>query len=259
MNRFGWIFAIAGANLRSAAEGPWSFVALAAFMAANNFIWFALWWLFFGVAGDIRGWTLSDVAALYGIVAVAFGLYTTFFGGARNLARLALDGGLDVYLGRPRSPLLGIVFSRSDPTGVGDILSGVVLIAWAMPEPATIALAVFLAALGASVVVSTYVAINCLAFWCSGRTSLFDQLFECFLILASMPHLGLPMAAKVLVYTVLPAAFVGYVPVEVLRSFSYGKVGAVAGAALVFPVLAGALFRLGLRRYSSGNRMLEVR
>lgn len=60
-------------------------------------------------------------------------------------------------------------------------------------------------------------------------------------------------------YTVLPAAFVGYVPVEVSRSFSFAELGAVAGAALVLPMLAGALFRLGLRRYSSGNRMLEVR
>lgn len=259
MGRYRWVLALARANLRSAAASPWSFVALAAFMAANNLIWFALWWLFFSVAGEVRGWTLADVAALYGIVAVAFGLYTTFFGGARNLAQLALDGGLDVYLARPRSPLLGILFSRSDPTGVGDILSGMALIAWGLREPAAVALALGLAALGASVVVSTYVAINCLAFWLSGRTSLFDQLFECFLILASMPHLGLPAAAKVIVYTVLPAAFVGYVPVEILRSFSFGELGAVAGAALAVPVAAGALFRLGLRRYSSGNRMIEVR
>jgi len=259
MDRFRWMSALAYANLRSAASTPWRFIALAGFMAANNFIWFVLWWLFFGVAGDIRGWTLSDVATLYGIVAVAFGLYTTFFGGARIVAQLAVDGGLDVYLGRPRSPLLGILFSRCDPTGAGDILSGAALIAWATPDPATFALALMLAALGTSVIVSTYVAINCLVFWCAGRASFCDQLFECFLILSSMPHLGLPVPAKVLVYTVLPAAFVGYVPVELLRSFSYGELGAMAGAALVFPLLASGLFRVGLRRYSSGNRMLEMR
>lgn len=259
MDRFRWILALASANLRSATASPWTFAALAAFMAANNLLWFTLWWLFFGVAGDVRGWTLADVGTLYGIVAVAFGVYTTFFGGARNLAQLVLDGGLDVYLGRPRSPLLGILFSRCDPTGVGDILSGAALIAWAARETEMVVLALALAALGASVVVATYVAINCLVFWCTARTSFFDQLFECFLMLASMPHLGLPAAAKVLAYTALPAAFVGQLPVEILRDFSYGKLAAVVAAAIVFPLLAGVLFRVGLKRYSSGNRMVEAR
>ena len=98
MSRFGWIFALAGANLRSAAEGPWSFIALAGFMAANNFIWFALWWLFFGVAGDLRGWTLSDVAALYGIVAVAFirEVANTDRNACRCAKRLAMEAPRDL-------------------------------------------------------------------------------------------------------------------------------------------------------------------
>ncbi|HEX5419219.1 MAG TPA: ABC-2 family transporter protein [Gammaproteobacteria bacterium] len=231
---------------------------LAAFMAANNLIWFVLWWLFFGVAGRIRGWTIADVAELYGIVAVAFGIYATFFGGARHLARLVMEGELDVYLGRPRSPLLGILFSRCDPTGIGDILSGAGLVAWVEgAAPKSLLLALALAALGASVIVATYVAINCLAFWCRGRSSFFDQLFECFLTLASMPQLGLPRAATILLYTVLPAAFVGFVPVEILRSFTLEKLAAVLAAAMFFPALAAGLFRLGIARYVSGNRVIE--
>jgi ABC-2 type transport system permease protein len=260
MKRYGWIPALAWANLRAAGSSPWSSAMLAAFMAANNMIWFVLWWLFFGVAGRIRGWTIADVAELYGIVAVAFGIYATFFGGARHLARLIVEGELDVYLGRPRSPLLGMLFSRCDPTGVGDILSGAALVAWVQAAaPQSLLLALALAVLGASVIVATYVIINCLAFWSRGRSSFFDQLFECFLTLASMPQLGLPAAAKILVYTVLPAAFVGFVPVEILRSFTLAKLAAALAAAVVFPALAVGVFRLGIARYVSGNRMVEPR
>jgi ABC-type uncharacterized transport system permease subunit len=117
MNRFSWIGALALANLRSEAARPWNAALLALFMALNNFAWFGIWWLFFGLAGTLRGWSLRDVTELYGIVAVAYGIYAAFFGGARNVGQLIVDGGLDVYLGRPRSPLLGILFSRSDPTG----------------------------------------------------------------------------------------------------------------------------------------------
>jgi ABC-2 type transport system permease protein len=258
MTRFDWIWALARANLRSATVNPWNFALLAMFMALNNLIWFALWWLFFGVAGEIRGWALEDVTQLYGIVAVAFGIYAAFFGGARHVAQLAVDGGLDVYLGRPRSPLLGILFSRSDPTGIGDIASGAALIVWARgSDPEGIALALALAALGASVVVATYVSINCLVFWVGGRARVFDQLFECFLTLATMPQMGVPAVAKVLLYTALPAAFVGFLPVEILRGFSAAKLTAVAAAALLFPALAAWIFRRGVRQYASGNRMIE--
>ena len=62
-----------------------------------------------------------------------------------------------------------------------------------------------------------------------------------------------------LLYTVLPAAFVAFVPVEILRSFSLGKAVAVVAAAAVFPAIAAGVFRLGLRRYASGNRALDGR
>ncbi|HEU4619152.1 MAG TPA: ABC-2 family transporter protein [Gammaproteobacteria bacterium] len=257
--RLAWIPALALANVRSETARPWNAALLAVFMALNNFVWFAIWWLFFGLAGSVRGWTLRDVTELYGVVAVAYGIYAAFFGGARSVAQLALDGGLDVYLGRPRSPLLGVLFSRSDPTGLGDIVSGIALIAWAAATPGELLLALGLAALGTSVVVATYVSINCLVFFTAAPARLFDQLFECFLIAATTPQIGLPMAAKLLLYTVLPAAFVGFLPVQILRSFSAAELGATAAAALVFPVLAALLFRVGLKRYASGNRMLDTR
>ncbi len=256
----GWIAALAKANLRSAVADRGNFIALTSFMALNNLIWFSIWWLFFAVTGEIRGWTVSDVAALYGIVAVAFGIHTTFFGGARTLAQKVRDGALDVYLGRPRSALVGVLFSRSDPTGLGDILSGAGMVLWvtaATPEKAVLALG--FALLGASVIVASYLAINCLAFISRGRSSVSDQLCESFLMLASMPQVGLPGVVKILTYSALPAAFVGFVPVEILRDFSAAKLLEVVAAAIVCPLAATGLFHLGLRRYSSGNRMIELR
>lgn len=258
MNRFAWIPALALANLRSEAARPWNAVVLALFMALNNLVWFVIWWLFFGLAGDIRGWTLGDVTQLFGIVAVAYGTYATFFGGARHLAKFALDGSLDIYLGRPRSPLVGILFSRSDPTGIGDIVSGIALVAWSADGPAEIALALAFAALGASVLVSTYVAINCLVFWTSGTVRVLDQLFDGFMTLSSFPQIGMPGIIQVLLYTALPAAFVGNAPVEILREFSIDRLAGVVVAALAFPAFATWLFGRGLRRYSSGNRMVDA-
>jgi ABC-2 type transport system permease protein len=259
MNRFTWIPALGLANLRSELVRPWNVALLATFMALNNFVWFVVWGLFFGLAGDVRGWTLRDVTEIYGILAVAYGIYATFFGGARNVALFVENGGLDMYLGRPSSPLLGVLFSRCDPTGFGDIASGIILIAWAADSVTELLLALVFATLGASVVVAVYVTINCLAFWTSARPRLCDQLFESFLQFAMVPQIGLPAFVKVLLYTALPAAFVAFVPVEILRTFSLAKAAAAVVAAGVFPAIAAGVFHLGLRRYASGSRALEVR
>lgn len=259
MKRHAWIVALALANLRSETSRPWNAVLLAVFMAANNLLWFGIWVLFFGLAGELRGWTVVDVARLYGIVATAYGFYAAFFGGARNLASLALDGGLDVYLGRPRSTLLGVLFSRCDPTGFGDIVSGVALIAWTGDSPLEVLLALGLATLGTSIVVSVYVTLGSLVFFASAPQRFVDQLFDCFLTLSAMPQIGLPPLAKLALYTVLPAAFVGFVPVEILRSFSGVELGGAVLAAVVFPMIAVVVFGRGLKRYASGNLMVDTR
>jgi ABC-2 type transport system permease protein len=109
------------------------------------------------------------------------------------------------------------------------------------------------------VVVATYVSINCLAFFATARARLLDQFFECFLTLAATPQVGLPALAKLMLYTVLPAAFVGFRPVEILRGFSLAKLGAASAAAALYPILAAWLFGRGLRRYASGNRVVDTR
>ena len=161
---------------------------------------------------------------------------------ARHCALFVQNGGLERKRAAARSPLLGVLFSRCDPTGFGDIASGAMLIAWAAGTTTELLLALVFATLGASVLVSVYVAINCLAFWTSARPASLRPAVS-FLQFAMVPQIGLPVFVKVLLYTVLPAAFVAFVPVEILRSFSLGKATAVAA---VFPSIAAGLFRLGL-------------
>jgi ABC-type uncharacterized transport system permease subunit len=57
----------------------------------------------------------------------------------------------------------------------------------------------------------------------------------------------------------VPAAFVALLPVEAVREGSLLKALAVLGAAVVYVTLATAIFARGLRRYASGNRMVEWR
>ncbi len=59
--------------------------------------------------------------------------------------------------------------------------------------------------------------------------------------------------------TVFPAALIGFLPAEAVRAHSSLLVAAVIGAAILYAGIALSVFNLGLRRYASGNRMVELR
>ena len=58
---------------------------------------------------------------------------------------------------------------------------------------------------------------------------------------------------RVLLFTALPAGFIAYVPVRFLREWQAWQVAALVGAAAFFALLMVVVFRIGLRRYESGN------
>ncbi len=260
MKKHDWLKALIKTNIKSALADKSNFIIMSLFMTANNLVWFVIWWIFFAVAGDINGWSLEDVARLFGITAFAYGIGFVFFGGATHMAQIIADGYLDIHLGRPRPALLSLMFSRSQPEGVGDALSGIILIF-------TLGNATFLQGIGALglsllvavIVVSVAVAINSLIFWTGGKTSISDLLFDNFINLSTMPQHGLPVVFKIILFTVVPAGFVAFLPAALLRSFSWTGFLAMIAAAILAPIIANWIFERGLRRYTSGNRMLEVR
>src|SRR3712207_8823804 len=58
--------------------------------------------------------------------------------------------------------------------------------------------------------------------------------------------------AKLMLYTVVPAAFVGAVPARLLAEWDPVAMGALLGAAAFFATLGWVTFNVGVRRYTSG-------
>jgi ABC-2 type transport system permease protein len=58
---------------------------------------------------------------------------------------------------------------------------------------------------------------------------------------------------RVLMFTAIPAAFITHVPVEILRAFDLPMFLLMCGFAALVVGLAVVAFRIGLRRYESGN------
>src|SRR5207237_7180723 len=92
-----------------------------------------------------------------------------------------------------------------------------------------------------------------IAFWLGNSEALSTQASATLINFSTYPGSIFQGWAKVLTFTLVPAAFVSHLPVELLRQFDVRAYLAVLGGAAAFTLLATAVFRLGLRRYESGS------
>ena len=59
-----------------------------------------------------------------------------------------------------------------------------------------------------------------------------------------------------MLFTVLPAGFVGYLPVQIVRQPSIVSIAMLAAGAATYLTIATWVFGRGLRRYASGSRFV---
>jgi ABC-2 type transport system permease protein len=250
-----FLLALLSTNLKASVAQRGAFWARAVFMALNNGIVLVLWLLFFARYGEVRGWRWGDTVAIFACCASAYGLAVVLGHGVNDIARRISEGGLDAFLAQPKSVLLQCVASKSEASGWGDLFSGVVLFAAAGHfTPAGIPVCLVTAVSGAAIFLATGVLFHSLAFWLGDTTTMSRQMWQFLILFSLYPSTIFGGWLKVLLFTALPAGFIGFLPVELLHRFSWGALLAVAGAAAGYVTLAALVFRLGLRRYQSGSR-----
>ncbi|MDD9941438.1 MAG: ABC-2 family transporter protein, partial [Myxococcales bacterium] len=215
------------------------------------------WYILFSRFESIRGWALGDVLALYGVAAGGFGLSVVLFGGVGDLGQKIHSGGLDALLTQPKSALLQAVCARSVASGWGDIASGLVLVGLSGHLRLDSVMLVPLSmALGSIVLVSTGVILQSSVFWLGRVDSLAQQAAHFLMLFSTYPPSIFGGALKLLLFTIVPAGFVSYLPVELLRKFNWLDLVSCVAAAGIWSALAAWVFARGLQHYESGNRFV---
>jgi ABC-2 type transport system permease protein len=219
-------------------------------MIANNLLFFSVWLIIFNLVDNLRGWTLSDVAMMYGLGASAYGLAGSVFGGWRNLAADIESGRFDAFLVRPASPLALSITSHFQPSCLGDALTGPIF--WLLFCQVSFAQFFGLSALawvGALICVSFGLVVFSCAFWVQGMRNIGEIIMYWLIQFMTMPLHGMPTWAKVIFFTVLPAGFITYLPVEMMRDPSFDKLAYMVLGAAVSLLVARTVFYAGLRQY----------
>jgi len=247
--------ALVATNFKATLALRGAFVVQVVFMVLNNLTFFVFWWALMEHVTTLRGWRLGDIQMLFGIVAAAFGLAVTVAGGVRHVGRFIEDGDLDTLLTQPKSVLVHALGLRSQPSGFGDLISGLIFIAWSGRvtwQTAAIAAVVIVAS--ALILVACGVVFFSLAFWLGRVETVATQLWELLVTFSLYPEPLFGGALRFVLFTVLPAGFVGYLPVRILHAPSFTNVMILLAVAIAYLRLAALVFDRGLRRYASGSR-----
>ena len=254
MKELKFLFAVWQANLQSVMEYRVSFLTQVVGMMLNNFIYFAIWIIFFDRFKDVRGWGVNDMYLTYGILASSFGLVSLLFGNAFNLSEIISNGRLDYYLSLPRPVLLHAVASRMIASGMGDFTYGFISYGLSGYFTWDGLLRFVLATLLAAIVFAAFlILIQSLAFWLGVMSNLSALALNAMLTFGIYPITLFDNYAKLILFTLIPAALMGAVPAEFIRAFTWKTLAELLVGAIVFLFIAMTVFRLGLKRYESGS------
>jgi ABC-2 type transport system permease protein len=223
-------------------------------MILNNFMYFSIWIIFFDRFKDVRGWGVDDMYVTFGVLASAFGLVSLLFGNAFMLSDIIAKGRLDYYLSLPRPVLLHTVASRMIASGMGDFTYG--FISYALSGYFTwdgLARYVLATLLAATVFGAFLILTQSLAFWFGMMSNFSNLVLNAMLTFGIYPITLFDSYAKLILFTLIPAALMGAIPAEFIRVFTWQTLGQLLFGAIAFLGLAILIFHLGLRRYESGS------
>jgi ABC-2 type transport system permease protein len=246
-----------GANFQGALEYRLSFFSQVFSMLLNDIMWIIFWLAYFSRFPLVAGWGRDEIVMLWAVVAAGFGLATALCGNLFRLATMIAGGELDFYLALPKPVLTHTLVSRMNLTAPGDILFGTLVFGVVVqPSAAQWLLFGLFTLTTAAIFVGFGIITQSLSFWLGNAEGLAAQFANAMIAFSTYPTVIFNGAVKLALFTILPAGFIGYVPVQLLRAFSPALLAGLLAFTAGILLLAWLVFRAGLRRYESGNLVL---
>lgn len=167
---------------------------------------------------ELDGWTLEEVALLYGIASISFALTDLAIGHLDRLPQMIREGSFDQVLVRPLPSLLQVVASDFALRRLGKALQGLAVLVWALTvveidwtvgRVAMIPLAI---ASGAVIYAGVWIALATIAFWIVDAIEFVNAFTYGGNFLSQYPVTIFGRWLRGLVVFVIPIAFVAYFP-----------------------------------------------
>jgi ABC-2 type transport system permease protein len=212
---------------------------------------FAFVWVVLQRFPSLAGWTLAQVAFLYGLRLVAHAAWLVPMNALVGIEWAVREGVFDRYLLRPLNPLVQLLTTRTMRVGgLGDLLTGVAILGTAAVladvhwTVGTIVLAALAVLGGALIEGGIQLAIASLSFRLLSIFQISHFVDDLFSRFGSYPLKVFGGTAEWLLTWVVPVAFVAYVPASVILD---QQMRLAPWAALLPPLIGMVIFAAAYR------------
>lgn len=255
-NNIKLIFSYLKLNVKKEFKYKASFFMQIIMMILNDLFFIIQWYIIFQLVDNIGGYGFNETMLLWAISAGGFGVSHAFFGGAWSIKSIVYDGKLDVYLTQPKSVVLNVCCSQTDISAFGDILYSFIVLAiigapwwWYLIMP-------FASIIAGIIYVAVYVTFISICFYVKNGDSVAKSVEGTMNKAANYPPHIFNFVVKIIFFTIIPTFFYTFVPVQYffLTPNLWWAIGGV-GVTILWTILAFISFKMGLKKYNSGNLM----
>ena len=252
------LFAI-GKNIQNSAELRTSFIVNIIGMMLNNSAFIVVWVFFVFAVGNVGGWTAIDIVGLQGFTALTYGVIFSVLGGIPSITDYVVKGGFDQLMLAPKNLLVRIATARFSVSAVGDITYGVVCLGIYLSIIHAGVVELLIMVLGVAISTTAFLAallvIQSSAFLFTDAEGVVRGIFDFFLT-PTLFHGGAFQGGMRFFFTFLiPSLVIGTLPVEAVKSSSWGTLILSSVIASFWFMFALFIFYRCVRKYTSTNFM----
>jgi ABC-2 type transport system permease protein len=246
---------------RAALAYPASFVMLLVGGALITALDFVGLWIMFAHLDDLAGFTLPEVALLYGSASLALAVADTAIGSVERIGTYIRTGRLDQMMTKPVPLLVQVCADQFTLRRLGRLTQASLVFGWACTHvdwtPARFLVAVSMLVSGGLVFFGLFVGFSCVQFWTTDATEFANAFTYGGATVTQYPLNIFPREVLVGLTFVIPVAFVNWYPCLFLlgRSDPTGMPESFQFASPLAGVLTMAaallVWRSGVRHYTS--------
>lgn len=256
-------FKLVGVSFRSQMQHKASFLMLATSHFISTFVDIFTIWLLFDRFKMVQGWTIKEVALIYGIIQMGFAAAESTARGFDKFSDLVKYGDFDRVLLRPIGTLIQVAVREIQLLRIGRFLQGLVVLLWGceqlkIPFISYHAVVIFISILGTyCLFYGLFILQGTISFWTTETLELMNILTFGGMEAGQFPLSIYKPGFRLFFTFVVPLACVGYYPIAILlrhETFSYwlGILFPIIG--VLFLLMATQVWKFGVKHYhSTGN------
>lgn len=256
VNNLKLIFSYFKLNIKKEWKYKTSFFLQILMMILNDLFFIIQWYIIFQIVDNIGGYGFNETLLLFAIAAGGFGFSHAFFNGAWSIKDCVYEGKLDVFLTQPKNILINVSCSSTDVSSIGDMLYAYIILAiigapwywYLLMIPAMI--------LSGLIFVSSYVVYSSICFYIKQGDAVAKSVEGTLNKAGNYPPAIYNTIVKGIFFTVIPVFFYTFIPAQYF--FIEPNIWWMLISLMVtclWVVLAFITFKIGLKKYNSGNLM----